>query len=241
MARYAPTSIFFDDAPPGHQPAPQQQHRAGLPFATADVPTDAYPAAEDFHLIDRKHVAVTGKAGVVGYEAAVYAANRAANKATMDESKARNNGGGRGPFATHDVDASVAYARDFHKQPEQRALPDKIGSAATFDAEAYRSQLARNQELHEQTRSKRYGSGGGGVCPFATDDSAELRQPWHRADYQPKAAAKAMTDKVGAAKSFDASVYSAARATNREAQATSAARHYSGGGDILAFPGGAAQ
>jgi hypothetical protein len=39
-------------------------------------------------------------------------------------------------------------------------------------------------------------AGGEAGCPFATSDSAESRQQWHRADYHAKAQAKPMADKV---------------------------------------------
>jgi hypothetical protein len=35
----------------------------------------------------------------------------------------------------------------------------QIGSATSFDAEAYRMNLAANQQLHEESKVKKFGSG----------------------------------------------------------------------------------
>eukprot|EP00775_Hariotina_reticulata_P010062 gene10062-10217_t len=207
------------------------QHEA--PFATAAIAADVYPEA--FHLQHRP-TGVAGKAGADAFDNSVYSDNLASNIKNMAESKRRNYSGSGVPYATQEVSQHFpAHEKEFHLQETHKTLPDKIGSAAGFDAEAYRMNLTANQQLHEQSKQKKFGSGGEAGCPFAVSDSTESRQQWQRPDYHAKAQAKPMADKVGSESDFDTAVYSNNLMRNRQLQADNTQRNFVGSGKILAF------
>ncbi|KAI8477499.1 MAG: hypothetical protein J3K34DRAFT_3166 [Monoraphidium minutum] len=208
------------------------------PFATGSTPfaegDGRYPL--DFHMLG-KPGSIMGKVGTQEISNDYYREQSELRHAVDVESRARNSGGPT-PYASDSTEpfGGGAPARAAGAHPSHPEPTCKIGAAGGFDADVYARQRAANQEVQQQSRTKKFGAGADAShgAPFATSDSYdELR----RRDYyhaKPRREDGSAAGKPYSQQSFDPAPYNEQIRRNQSLAVEGTHKSFVGSGDILA-------